>query len=167
MIPSNKINTRQFTIPENILLADPNYNIPAKIDLLIGVTLFYDLLQEKRIRLGNNQPILQETKLGWILGGTFTPCKSSTQCNSSQCCVSLNTQIQEKLERFWQLEEVKQSRSYTKEEELCEEHFVSTHQRDQKGRFIVSITIKGKNLGTRRFSRHRGKTTTCNKTQVR
>lgn len=79
MIPSNKINTRQFTIPENILLADPNYNIPAKIDLLIGVTLFYDLLQEKRIRLGNNQPILQETKLGWILGGAFTPCKSSTQ----------------------------------------------------------------------------------------
>lgn len=38
------------------------------------------------------------------------------------------------------MEEVKQSRSYTKEEELCEEHFVS------KGRFIVQLPLKGKIL---------------------
>lgn len=143
LLPPNRIDPRQFKIPENIRLADPNYNVPAKIDLLIGVTLFYDLLQEKRIRLGNNQPILQETKLGWIIGGTFTPGKSSTQCKASQCYVSLNTQIQEQLERFWQLEEVKQSRLYTKEEQTCENHFVSTHQRNQDGRFIVQLPLKG------------------------
>lgn len=127
MIPPTRIDTRQLAVPTNILLADPKYNIPTKIDLLIGVTLFYDLLQAKRIRLGNNQPILQETKLGWIFGGTFTPCKSSSQGDSSQCYVSVNAQIQKQLERFWLLEEVKQPHLYTKAEQLCEDHFVSTH----------------------------------------
>jgi len=46
------------------------------MDLLIGVTLFYDLLQERRISLGNNQPMLQDTKLSWIIGDAFMPSKS-------------------------------------------------------------------------------------------
>lgn len=64
MLPPDEINTSRFTIPTNICLADPQYNISAKIDLLIGVTLFFDLLQERRLELGNNQPILQQMKLG-------------------------------------------------------------------------------------------------------
>jgi len=93
MLPQSKIDTCQFTIPKDILLADPKYNVPAKIDILIGVTLFYDLLQEGRISLGNNQPVLQKTKLGWIVGN-FMSCKSLTQSNVPQCYVSLNAQVQ-------------------------------------------------------------------------
>lgn len=144
MLPPNRIDTQQLTIPKNICLADLKYSVPGKVDLLIGVALFYDLLQGKRIPLGINQPILQQTKLDWIIGGTFTLCKSSTQCNPSQCYVSVNTHIQEQLERFWQLEEVKQSRPYTRGEQLCEDHFVSTHQRDHNGRFILRLPLKGK-----------------------
>ncbi|XP_018370063.1 PREDICTED: uncharacterized protein LOC108765716 [Trachymyrmex cornetzi] len=110
-LPPDKFDICQFTIPKNILLADPRYNVPAKIDLLIGVALFYNLLQERRIDLGNNLPVLQETSL-------------------------------EQLERFWQLEEVTKSKPHTKEEQLCEDNFVSTHQRDQNGRFIVQLPLK-------------------------
>ncbi|XP_018375207.1 PREDICTED: uncharacterized protein LOC108768972 [Trachymyrmex cornetzi] len=141
-LPPDKFDICQFTIPKNILLADPRYNVPAKIDLLISVALFYNLLQERRINLGNNLPVLQETSLGWIIGGTFMPCRSSTQCNTSQSYLSLNSQIQEQLERFWQLEEVTKSKPHTKEEQLCEDNFVSTHQRDQNGRFIVQLPLK-------------------------
>ncbi|XP_011169968.1 uncharacterized protein LOC105202970 [Solenopsis invicta] len=144
MLSPDEIDARQITIPKNVFLADLKYNIPARIDLLIGVTLFYELLQEQRVRLGNNQPILQETKLGWIIGGPFAPCKSSTQCTTSQCHLSTNSQIQEQLERFWKLEEIEHSTPYTKEEQLCENHFVSTHQRDQDGRFIVQLPLKDK-----------------------
>ncbi|XP_018310126.1 uncharacterized protein [Mycetomoellerius zeteki] len=115
-LPPDKFDVCQFTIPKNILLADPKYNIPAKIDLLIGVTLFYNLLQERRISLDNNQPVLQETKLGWIIGGAFVPCRSSSQFTKSK--------------------------PYTKEEQLCEDNFVSTHQRDENGRFIVQLPLK-------------------------
>ncbi|XP_018400324.1 PREDICTED: uncharacterized protein LOC108777841 [Cyphomyrmex costatus] len=142
VVPSDKFDVDQFTIPKTILLADPKYNIPAKVDLLIGVALFYNLLQERRINLSNNQLILQETKLGWIIGGAYVPCKSSIQCNTSQSYLSLNTQIQEQLERFWQLEEVVIPKPYTREEQLCEDNFASTHQRDHDGKFIVQLPMK-------------------------
>jgi len=142
MLPQSKIETCQFTIPKDILLADPKYNVPAKIDILIGVTLFYDLLQEGRISLGNNQPVLQKTKLGWIVGGSFMPCKSLTQSNVPQGYVLLNAQVQEQLERFWRLEEIEFSSPLTKEEQLCEDNFVLTHQRNNDGRFIVQLPLK-------------------------
>lgn len=144
MLPPDEVDTRQIIIPKYIILADPKYHMPSKIDLLIGVTLFYDLLQEQRMSLGHNQPILQETKLGWIIGGPFTPCKSLTRCSASRCFLSLNAQIREQLERFWKLEELEQSNPYTKEEQLCEDNFVSTHRRDQHGRFIVRLPLKDK-----------------------
>lgn len=142
MLPSDKLDTRQIIIPKHVLLADPEYNIPSKVDLLIGVTLFYDLLRTRRIVLGNNQPILQETTLGWIIGGHFAPCKASTQLNVSQCSLSLNAQTQKQLERFWKLKEIETTISRTKEEQFCEEQFASTYQGDEHGRFVVRLPLK-------------------------
>jgi len=142
MLPQSKIDTCRFTIPKDILLADPKYNVPAKIDILIGVTLFYDLLQEGRISLGDNQPVLQKMKLGWIVGGNFMPCKSLTQSNVPQCYISLNAQVQEQLEKFWRLEEIKSSSPLTKEEQLCEDNFILTHRRNNDGKFIVQLPFK-------------------------
>ncbi|KAF2895031.1 hypothetical protein ILUMI_11143 [Ignelater luminosus] len=51
--------------------------------------------------------------------------------------------IQNQLERFWELEETEVKRkTLTKEENLCERHFIETHKRDETGRFTVSLPLK-------------------------
>ena len=46
------------------------------------------------------------------------------------------------LEKFWQLEDVPQHYTKTKEEVLCEVHFTQTTRRDEHGRFIVKLPFK-------------------------
>ena len=43
-LPQNFVTKSNFMIPSNIKMADPNFNIPADIDLLIGADLFWRLI---------------------------------------------------------------------------------------------------------------------------
>ncbi|XP_072400534.1 uncharacterized protein [Diabrotica undecimpunctata] len=65
-LPSFPISTANLNIPQNITLADPTFNKPSRIDILIGSAVFWDLLQVGQIRLGRNMPTLQKTRFGWI-----------------------------------------------------------------------------------------------------
>ncbi|KAG5863965.1 hypothetical protein JTB14_015524 [Gonioctena quinquepunctata] len=62
-LPQVSIDTSKFSIPYNIDLADIGYNIPAKIYMLIGADLCFDLIEPGLIKLGSNLPILQTSKL--------------------------------------------------------------------------------------------------------
>jgi len=46
------------------------------------------------------------------------------------------------LRRLWELEDVNQDFHGTPEDDEVEQHFVKTHTRDSKGRYIVEIPIK-------------------------
>lgn len=48
------------------------------------------------------------------------------------------------MKRFWELEKCDLKRTLTKEEAECERHFESTTYRDEDGRFVVSLPLKGK-----------------------
>lgn len=63
------LNRGNFEIPQNIKLADPNFNVSFDIDILIGAELFWSILCVGQIRPFSNHPIWQKTKLGWILSG--------------------------------------------------------------------------------------------------
>lgn len=70
MLPTCFLNVKDFQIPPNIKLADPTYYQPGSIDILIGASLFWELLCVGQIKEHNN-PILQKTKLGWIVSGNL------------------------------------------------------------------------------------------------
>lgn len=70
-----------------------------EIDILIGVGLFYELLLMEQIKQ-NNMPVLQKSKLGWILGGEY-PVEEKESVIS---CLSINNRIDDNLTHFWQLE---------------------------------------------------------------
>jgi len=45
-LPTSKADTSTWSHIQDVPLADPNFNRPSKIDLLIGVELFFDILQD-------------------------------------------------------------------------------------------------------------------------
>ncbi|KAF2897664.1 hypothetical protein ILUMI_08511 [Ignelater luminosus] len=141
-IPVQNIPRPAVQIPNNIKLADPEFDISRKIDILIGAQIYHDLMCVGQIRVGKNQPVLQKSKLGWIISG---PLKFNTATAPTQTCLlAINrVDIQNQLEKFWELEETEVKRkTLTKEENLCERHFIETHKRDETGRFTVSLPLK-------------------------
>nr|CAH7724598.1 unnamed protein product [Callosobruchus chinensis] len=141
LIPSVPVDISKIKIPQNIALADPNFNVPSKISLLIGVDLFYELLCIGQTKLGPGMPILQRTRLGWIVSGNV-PNDAVLGYKKTYCNFSVNNEIEQQLTRFWEIEELSHSNPLSYEEKLCEQHFSATTVRNDEGRFIVSIPFK-------------------------
>lgn len=68
-IPGTSFDFQGLYIPDDLHLADPDFNESAPIDMLIGASLFWDLLCQGQVRLGRDLPVMQKTHLGWIVSG--------------------------------------------------------------------------------------------------
>ncbi|XP_024875383.1 uncharacterized protein LOC112456855, partial [Temnothorax curvispinosus] len=132
-----------FTVIDQITSRIPGN----RVDMLLGASVFWSILQQERIQLSDEQPVFQKTSLGWILGGKLMPI--GTTPTSRICCTITNGDLNEQLERFWEIERCELERNLTLEEVACEKHFESTTYRNENGRFVVSLPLKGeiKSLG--------------------
>jgi hypothetical protein len=63
-MPSSVIDLTTLKLPKGITLADDEFNIPGRIDMLIGSDLYPYLMKNGCYTCGKNHPILQETHLG-------------------------------------------------------------------------------------------------------
>lgn len=136
-IPQRLINKNEIKIPNNIILADPTFHRPSKIDVLLGVDVFYNLLSVGQIRneLGY---IFQKTKLGWIISGTYSDDTGKSICTLS----TKNENLSKQIERFWEINGEINKNPLNIDEKRCEEIFETTYKRDKSGRFIVSLPFK-------------------------
>ncbi|XP_017478109.1 PREDICTED: uncharacterized protein LOC108367917 [Rhagoletis zephyria] len=57
--PSQEIKIDEWQIPENIMLADPSFNRPDKIDILLGAEFYNQLMAAGQIKLSDDLPILK------------------------------------------------------------------------------------------------------------
>lgn len=149
-VPCRQVDISNLNIPSDLCLADPNFYVPADVDLLLGADVFWDLLGSQHIKLGVGKPILHESRLGWLLAGPINSGHGSTpshsqpiKCNFTQLDSPSTDDIQNQLARFWQLDEVcPKSSDYSPEEQSCENHFVKTITRLDDGRFCARIPLK-------------------------
>ena len=144
-----EIYRNALQIPSNVKLADIEFHKPSVIDMLVGAECFFELLQAEKIELGGNRPLLQNTKLGWVIAGSIAldhtanlTCTRSTIATlncSLEHCETLN----ENLERFWEIETVQSetNRVLSSDEQQCEEFFERTTVRDNEGRFVVRLLV--------------------------
>lgn len=56
------------TLPRHVTLADPSFDKPGPIDLLIEANVFYNILSNQRLKLQNGL-VAQSTSLGWKIAG--------------------------------------------------------------------------------------------------
>ncbi|XP_075977354.1 uncharacterized protein LOC142977361 [Anticarsia gemmatalis] len=129
---------------QTIKLADPMYNTPSRIDILLGADVFSKIIDVGLMRMPDGI-VAQNTCLGWILSGQ----KEDISLSNEHKIITLHVtrMISEDdniLKRFWEIEtdSYTKRRIPTREEEECETQYKNTTVRDEDGRYIVQLPLK-------------------------
>ncbi|XP_046141252.1 uncharacterized protein LOC123987702 [Osmia bicornis bicornis] len=129
-------------------LADPHFNIPDSVDLILGADMYGQLLRPGLQHLTGSRLVAQNTVLGWVISGSAQSSSSRRAESSHQeplralHCASEDN-LNECLQQFWRLEELPPSvRILEPEDEACENQFVATHSRNAGGRYVVQLPLK-------------------------
>ncbi|XP_041633394.1 uncharacterized protein [Drosophila kikkawai] len=144
--PSFTVSPEDWNIPSNIRLADPQFFRSQRIDLLIGASLFFELLCVGQIKLSDGLPLLQKTRLGWVVtGGGSAPRQSAALAVQATAgtLVGDDARLESVVRKFWEVENVGESGSQRTKEELdCEAHFNANFTRLPSGEYSVRLPTK-------------------------
>lgn len=158
-LPYNQL--RSLNLPSNVPLADPEYNIPSKIDLLFGAGIWASSLGPGIYR-NSVGTILQETEFGFIILGRYelgpedecflTIFHANEQPEQFERTEQGMNEVARILKRFWEIQELSSKRIRSPQEELVERIFAETHYRERNGRYVVNIPFvpESKPLGESR-----------------
>ena len=121
----------------DIPLADPDFGRPGRIDILLGVDVFVDVLCQGRRIGAPGYPSAFETDFGWVLAGNVN------SHNPTHVVISYHTSLatgDEILRKFWEIEERPNDQTnLSPEERSVIQHFKQNHSRGPDGRFIVPL----------------------------
>ena len=135
-----------------LCLADPDFGTPSNIDILLGIETFTDVLLHGRRCGPPGSPTGLETCFGWVLAGSVKNQQGLPHIISNHVSVHA-VSGDELLQKFWEIEELKQNLpSLSLEERAVVSHFHKHHSRNDEGRFVVPLprSDKAKPLGESR-----------------
>jgi Putative peptidase (DUF1758) len=141
-IPSSRVFPKHAKIPENISLADPQFDVPQPVNMLIGAELFFDLFATGKLELQPNLPPLREKLLGWVVAGKIDVARSKPVVTSSHYCGVSNAELQKVLKKIWEIENCEAKQFLSREERRAEEDFSKNVQRRADGRYVVALPMK-------------------------
>lgn len=147
-IPRQQLAPEVIQKAQSFHLADPSFHIPGHIDMVIGSSLFPQLLTQDQHSLGADMPYVVGTHFGYVVMGN-APCDTKSKpinevssTTAISCHVSSDSDLHEDLQRFWRQEEPPIASRKSHEENICDQHFADTHERDSSGRYIVRLPLK-------------------------
>lgn len=140
-MPVSQISPADWSHLTNLKLADPQFNSPGAIDLLLGADIFPQILLDGQIKGFNGAPDAINTVFGYVLMGKIVS-KQSSSLTSLFCNMDDMTTLNESLKRFWEIESVPQVTSNSPEDILCEKIFSDECSRLASGRFVVPLLFK-------------------------
>ncbi|GFU40133.1 DUF1758 domain-containing protein [Trichonephila clavipes] len=139
----HRLDATKVNIPSNIDLADKDFGIPGKIDMLIGCELFFELLRPNKFRSPCEKWLFQETVFGYIVVGSFDIFEEKSYCGLAINAEINSDNINQQLQAFWEIEKVDESSiEHCLEEEICETQYRNTHYRTEEGRYVVQLPLK-------------------------
>ncbi|KAH9637799.1 hypothetical protein HF086_017577 [Spodoptera exigua] len=130
-LPSQTIPINTCSHLEGLKLADPSFNKPGRVDLLLGVEVCAQIIRSEFIKGPPGSPCAQNTSLGWILFGNIL-----NEGNKNDFIVMHHSlDLNKMLKAMWELDNEDKSK-LTKDERKCEQIYQSTHSRTQDGQYI-------------------------------
>ncbi|XP_076298317.1 uncharacterized protein LOC143217663 [Lasioglossum baleicum] len=152
----NRVNSPcHYTHLSGLNLADKDPMSSDPIELLIGADLYGSIIRDGIRKGAGNEPVAQNTALGWIISGPVATHASSTFTSIHISHGTVHETFESELSRFWEIEEIPRTSLPSPEDIQCENHFASTHFRTPEGRYVVRLPFKDKSptsLGTSRSS---------------
>ena len=140
-----------------LCLADPDFGSPSRLDLLLGVDIFSDVMLHGRRSGLPGTPTAFETCFGWVLAGAVDHGQPRSLVVSNHASVLSTDDL---LRKFWETEELSNGQSpLSAEERFVVTHFQKSHHRDNTGRFVVPLPRRtdveplgeSRSLAVRRF----------------
>lgn len=105
-LPTSRVTVKTWKIPAGVCLADPEFFKPGRIDMLLGNQWFLRLLLPGEYSMADDLPVLRETQLGWVVGGTCSDTLDSSIVMHTHA-VMLDD-LSKSVQRFWELEGVQE-----------------------------------------------------------
>lgn len=137
LLPSLPLNCKSLNIPADITLVNPDIHKEIKVDVLLGIDIFWQLLSVSQSFI-DKYPYLINTHLGYIISGKLSLVYSVSISSCNLSVLDLSCQ----LSLFWEIEEdIHIPKPLSAEEQQCETHFIKATKRDSSGRFIVFIPL--------------------------
>ena len=121
---------KSLTHIKDLPLADPTFDLPGQIDLLLGGDVLPHVMLPDMKNGPGNMPVAWNTIFGWAIFGPF---QSGKQHNTLNSCMNHHvhdsgTLCDQLLKQFWEVEELPvTSQTLTLEEEAVEQHYELTH----------------------------------------
>ena len=150
-IPRSKVSSvREHPSLQGVRLADPNFDLPGRIDLLLGTDILPQILKGG---VSSGSLGVWKTTLGHRVMGTF---EHAPDQSGNQVAVQLVQQVESPghspdglaLERFWEVEmPSKEVAPLTQEEKEIQSHYQSTHSFNSvQGKYQVVLPRNKKGL---------------------
>lgn len=110
--------------------------------MLLGAAIFWDILCTGQLTTptptGINQPVLQNTKLGWIVGGSFQINNGQGSVPRRTSCNHISTHLLDaQVKRCWEVEQYDNKQFMSPDDQFCENQFTKS-----EGRFVVKLPFK-------------------------
>ena len=129
ILPSHHLNIIGWTKHQDLNLADPNFNQPSNVGLIIGAGHYEKLkIGENRIKEPQMPITYRLSCFGWLVIGH----ESQLERKSSELQSFFICSEPDNLQRFWEIEEIRTTIQCTSEEHKCEDHFKSTTRRNSE-----------------------------------
>ena len=117
-------------------LADPQYGQPGRIDILLGIDIYIQVMRHGRREGPPGSPSAFETELGWVLAGNVANAQESlAHVASHQVTIQSGDDL---LRKFWEIEKSPATMTpMSPEERLAVHYFDTQHYLSEDGRFVV------------------------------
>ena len=138
--PSHPVRKGQWPHVDGLPMADPDFYLPSRVDVLLGADVCGALIFENRSGPFGTPDAIR-TPFGWALLGRVNP--QSPFHTGRTSTMHLHVQdLQMNLQRFWEVEELPTTSLATPEEQACEQLFQTSHLRDSRGRYQVRLPFR-------------------------
>ncbi|GFT45978.1 DUF1758 domain-containing protein [Trichonephila clavipes] len=114
-LPQFQVNASALNTFKHLKLANVNCLQPGPIDILLGADVFGEIMLNRHLNVQGQSLTAMESIFGWVvLGKTKLSCQRIISNHASYNAVEFQ------LEKFWQLEELSETKPFTNEEIACE-----------------------------------------------
>ena len=145
-MPTQQISyVRELPYLQGLDWADDQFDVPGKINLLLGQNLYKHLVLPQWVTGPKDQPDARLTVFGWALMGPYTHDFQQNSRTAITCVAAAEADdsmpLEQLLRRFWEVEETTVYKTaFTPTEKKVEEHYQQTHQYlPEQKRYLVRL----------------------------